>query len=63
MKKINNVEDVTKKAEVSITIVSRVINETKFVEKETKMKVSKAIKKLNYAISLSANSLRGKEQD
>ena len=63
MKKINNVEDVTKKAEVSIATVSRVINETKFVEKETKMKASKAIKKLNYAISLSANSLRGKEQD
>ena len=53
--------DVANEAGVSATTVSHVINKTRHIKKETKARVLKAIKKLDYVISFDARSLRGKK--
>ena len=64
-KKINikkkSIVDVAIEAGVSVTTVSHVMNKTRYVKEETKKKVLKAIKKLDYVMSLNASSLRGKK--
>jgi len=52
------IRDVAKKAGVSTTTVSHVINETRFVEEETRAKVNEAIDVLGYRINIAARSLR-----
>lgn len=42
------IKDIAREASVSISTVSHVINKTKYVTGNTKERVSKAIKKLNY---------------
>ena len=53
--------DVAKKARVSISTVSHVINETRVVEKSTRKKVIKAMDELNYHPNVLAQSLRRKK--
>lgn len=53
----STIKDVAKKADVSIATVSFVINDSKHVSAETKKRVLKAIKSLNYHPSKSAVSL------
>ncbi|KAB3534790.1 LacI family transcriptional regulator [Alkaliphilus pronyensis] len=55
-----NIKDVAKKAEVSISTVSRVINESKVVRPETQKKVIKAIEELGYKPNAIARSLKVK---
>jgi LacI family transcriptional regulator len=52
------IKDVSKIAGVSTATVSHVINETRFVSEETKLKVSQAMENLNYHPSSIARSLR-----
>lgn len=52
------IRDVAKKANVSITTVSHVINGTRFVEEATTKKVLDAIEALNYTVNSAARSLR-----
>lgn len=56
-----NIKDVAQNAGVSISTVSHVINGTRFVADETKEKVKRAIKELNYSPNAVANSLRTKK--
>ncbi|QUH29280.1 LacI family DNA-binding transcriptional regulator [Vallitalea guaymasensis] len=51
------IKDVAKKAGVSVTTVSRVLNDGKYVSDELKEKVKKAIEELNYSPSFIARSL------
>ncbi len=51
-------KDVAKKANVSLSTVSRVINKSNLVSKDTAIKVRKAIKELDYQINESARALR-----
>ncbi|SCY89544.1 LacI family DNA-binding transcriptional regulator [Alkaliphilus peptidifermentans] len=53
-----NIKDVAKKAGVSISTVSRVINESKVVRQETQEKVLKAIEELGYKPNAIARSLK-----
>ena len=53
----STIKDVAKKADVSIATVSFVINDSKHISVETKNRVLKAIKSLNYHPSKSAISL------
>lgn len=53
-----SIKDVAKLAGVSTATVSHVINKTRNVSRETKERVNKAIKKLNYSINPVARSLR-----
>ncbi|GAB6189365.1 LacI family DNA-binding transcriptional regulator [Marinitoga arctica] len=53
-----SIKDVAKEAGVSISTVSRVINNSAYVKDELRIKVEKAIKKLNYKPSTIAQSLR-----
>ena len=53
------IADVAKKAGVSATTVSRVLNEHSVVNKETRKNVLRAIEDLNYTPSLFARGLRG----
>lgn len=54
-----SIEDVAKEAGVSITTVSRVINNSSHaVSEKTRKKVEKAIKKLDYKPNISAQTLR-----
>ncbi len=53
----STIKDVAKKANVSIATVSFVINDSKPISEETKKRVLKAIKELNYHPSKSAISL------
>lgn len=53
----STIKDVAKKASVSIATVSFVINDSKPISEETKKRVLKAIKELNYHPSKSAISL------
>ncbi|KLO22246.1 LacI family DNA-binding transcriptional regulator [Marinitoga sp. 1155] len=57
MKRIS-IKDVAKEAGVSISTVSRVINNSTYVNKELKKKVEIAIKKLNYNPNILAQNLR-----
>jgi DNA-binding LacI/PurR family transcriptional regulator len=52
--------DVAKLAGFSVSTVSHVINETRFVEEDTKQKILHAIKTLNYRPNILAQSLKGK---
>ncbi|MHB9127615.1 MAG: LacI family DNA-binding transcriptional regulator, partial [Candidatus Humimicrobiaceae bacterium] len=52
-----NYNDIARIAQVSSTTVSHVINKTRFVSPETKDKVLKAMKDLNYKPNLLARSL------
>ncbi|MEA3470933.1 MAG: LacI family DNA-binding transcriptional regulator [Thermodesulfobacteriota bacterium] len=56
-------KDVAQKAGVSTATVSHVINKTRFVEKETKNKVLKVMKKLDYYPNFAAQSLRSKKSN
>ncbi len=51
------IKDVAKLAEVSTATVSRVLNENGYVHEETKNRVAKAIKQLNYKPNDVARSL------
>ncbi|MGB9857796.1 MAG: LacI family DNA-binding transcriptional regulator [Dictyoglomaceae bacterium] len=53
-------KDVAKRAGVSVSTVSHVINKTRYVEEETKKKVLSAIKELGYRPNIVARSLRKK---
>ena len=52
------IHDVARKAGVSISTVSRVLNDTAFVNSETKKRVEEAIQELAYQPSPAAHSLR-----
>ncbi|AGK95748.1 LacI family DNA-binding transcriptional regulator [Clostridium pasteurianum] len=52
-----NIKDVAKEANVSMTTVSRVINNNYPVKSETRKRVEKAIKKLNFSPNILARSL------
>jgi len=54
-------KDVAREAGVSTATVSHVINKTRFVEKETKDKVLRVMKKLDYYLNFAAQSLRSKK--
>jgi len=56
-----NIKDVAKKAGVSTATVSRVLSDFPGVREKTKIKVLKAVKKLNYEINAVARSLRQKK--
>ena len=56
-----NIKDVADKAEVSTATVSRVLNDFPGVRKNTKIKVLKAVRELNYEINAIARSLRQKK--
>ena len=58
--KKTSIKDIAKEANVAISTVSHVINETKYVTDETREKVIKAIKKLNYRTNIIARGLRTK---
>lgn len=53
-----NIKEVAKEAGVSVATVSHVINQTRYVSDETKLKVLKAMKQLGYRPNLVARSLR-----
>ncbi len=53
-------KDVAKLAGVSVSAVSRVLNESSLLDRETKKNVELAIKKLNYKPNLVAYGLRAK---
>ena len=53
-----NISDVAKKADVSTATVSYVLNNTRFVKEETRNKVLKAVKELNYSPNILAKSLK-----
>lgn len=55
------IKDVAKRAGVSTTTVSHVINKTRFVADKTTQAVNKAIKALNYSPSAVARSLKMKQ--
>lgn len=56
-----SIKDVAKKADVSTATVSNVMNSSRFVKEETKLKVLKAMEELNYRPSTVAKSLKGKD--
>jgi LacI family transcriptional regulator len=58
---MSTIKDVAKLAGVSVATVSHVVNETRFVSKETKQKVLSAMKELSYKPNAVARSLRRKE--
>ncbi|ANU11209.1 hypothetical protein BBH88_13350 [Planococcus antarcticus DSM 14505] len=61
MKKSINAYDVAKKAGVSQSTVSRVLNDYQFIKKETKEKVLKAIEELEFTRDEIARSLANRE--
>jgi len=56
--KAPNIKDVAKEANVSVSTVSSVINNSRFVKKEKMDRVGNAIKKLNYKVNPIARGLR-----
>jgi len=52
------IKDVAKRASISTTSVSHVINKTRFVAEETQAAVCAAIKELHYSPSTMARSLK-----
>jgi len=54
------IKDVAQVSGFSVSTVSHVINNTRFVENKTKEKVVRAIEKLNYKPNIIARSLKGK---
>lgn len=57
---MSSMKEVAKLAGVSVSTVSRVVNQSLAVDKETKRKVNEAIRKLNYRPNLLAQGLRAK---
>lgn len=57
------IKDVAKEAGLSVTTVSRVINERGYISEKTKAKVYHAMKKLNYYPNSVARSLSGKKMN
>ena len=57
-----SIRDVAKKAGVSVSTVSHVINNTRFVSEETRTKVLAAMEALNYTPNRLASSLRRKDK-
>ncbi len=55
------IKDVAKKAGVSISTVSNVINDTKYVSDELKAKINRVIAELNYEVDPLARSLKSKK--
>lgn len=55
---MKSIKDVAKKAGVSVTTVSRVINNRGYIGKETRKKVEEAMKKLNYQPNQLARALK-----
>ncbi|MEM5770134.1 MAG: LacI family DNA-binding transcriptional regulator, partial [Bacillota bacterium] len=55
------IQEVAKRAEVSVATVSRVINNNPYVKKETRERVLEAINQLNYIPNLSGRILRCNE--
>lgn len=58
-----SMKDVAQKAGVSTTTVSHVINKTRFVRVETKKKVLKVMKELNYYPNSAARNLRSRKSN
>lgn len=56
-----NIKDVAKKANVSTATVSNVMNSSRFVKEETRVRVLQAMEELNYTPSAVAKSLKGKD--
>ncbi|MHC5375317.1 LacI family DNA-binding transcriptional regulator [Enterococcus sp. LJL120] len=56
-----SIEDVAKKARVSVTTVSRALNNHPYVSEKTKKKIEKAMAELNYFPNNVAQQLRGKK--
>ncbi|MBC7959503.1 MAG: LacI family DNA-binding transcriptional regulator [Vallitaleaceae bacterium] len=56
-----SIKDVAKQAGVSISTVSNVINDTKYVSEELKLKINQVIKELNYEVDPVARSLKSKK--
>ena len=59
---MSKMRDVAEKAGVSVSTVSHVINETRFVSDETRMRVLSAMDDLNYQPNKLARSLRRKDK-
>lgn len=57
---MTSIEDVAKKARVSVTTVSRALNDHPYVSTKTKNKIFKAMEDLNYYPNNVAQQLRGK---
>ena len=58
---MSSIKDVAKLAEVSVTTVSRVINNRGYIGKETRKKVEQAMKQLNYQPNQVARALQNKQ--
>jgi len=58
--KKTSIKEIAQEAGVAISTVSHVINKTKYVKDETKERVIKTIKKLNYRPNIIARGLRTK---
>ncbi|WP_419874921.1 LacI family DNA-binding transcriptional regulator [Candidatus Pristimantibacillus sp. PTI5] len=59
--KITSIKDVARRANVSSSTVSHVINDTRFVSEITKAKVRQAMNELNYRMNAVARSLRSRK--
>lgn len=55
------IKDIAKKANVSSSTVSRVLNDSGYVKEETRVKINEAIKEMNYTPSAIARSLSRRE--
>lgn len=58
---MTSMEEVAKKAKVSVTTVSRALNDHPYVSEKTKKKIYKAMEELNYYPNNVAQQLRGKK--
>ncbi|MHC5924033.1 LacI family DNA-binding transcriptional regulator, partial [Streptococcus pyogenes] len=56
-----SITDVAKKANVSVTTVSRAINDHPYVSDKTKKRIRKAMQELNYYPNNIAQQLRGQK--
>ena len=55
------IKDIARKANVSPSTVSRVLNDSGYVKEETRLKINQAIKEMNYTPSAIARSLSRRE--
>ena len=58
MEALPTIKDVAKRANVSISTVSHVINQTKHVNPDTALRVREAVKELNYKTNIFAKNLK-----
>ncbi|MCL2068025.1 MAG: LacI family transcriptional regulator [Treponema sp.] len=56
-----NIKEVAKKAQVSLSTVSRTLNNSGYVSKETRQKVEKVVSELNYSRNMLARKFRTKK--